>query len=160
MWDGRCPKRCDGFYFDEPSKFFIQIIDKIIIKCFRCCQSIKYSNFKKHVEKECDKILTKCDNDKCKVEIEKGLHAQHMKTCIYGRRTCEECGTMVTRKDLKNRIEYLQQSNNEKNESLIKYRMEAKENEKQIENLKKENDYLNEQLKVLKEIYIPVSEKK
>jgi hypothetical protein len=155
-WDGSCPKRCDSLFltFEKPTKYFIQIIEKVIIRCFRCCESIKYGNFKKHIEGECDKIIVKCLNDNCKVEVEKALLEQHMKSCIYGKRTCEECGSMVYRKDLKNKIEYLQKSNDEKNEMVLKYKQEITEKDRDLEMLKREVESLNQQILDLREIFI------
>lgn len=156
-WDGSCPKKCDVLFltFEKPSKYFNQIIEKIIIRCFRCCESINYRNFKKHIETECDKIIVKCQNENCNITVEKALLEQHMKSCILGKRTCEECGSIVFKKNLKNKLDYLQKSNDEKAEVILNYKQQIIEKDKDIEIYKREIQSLNQQILDLREIFMP-----
>lgn len=103
-WSGRCPKKCGFRNYVKVHKMTAQALDELKIKCLRCSKYINYSKYVDHIEKTCEKLMIKCVNEECQQEMEKINLELHLKNCDFVKQECQECGTNVKRKYLKNKF--------------------------------------------------------
>jgi FtsZ-binding cell division protein ZapB len=150
-WDGKCPKRCGSQLYVKPHRNTLQMLEKLVIKCYRCPKFLNYKQLVDHKENKCDKIKIKCTNPGCTEEIQKDKLEDHLLNCEFGETECEECGRNTIKKNLKKIIDSNRKRINEKNTQIIKYFREISKLKETKENLEEENESLKEEISSLKE---------
>ena len=99
-----CPMKCKNSIFINASKGTLGILEKLVIRCFRCSISLNYSALDNHVKNSCEKLKIPCINEGCYEKIAKDSMEAHYLICEYGTTQCEECGQSTIRKNLKNSL--------------------------------------------------------
>jgi FtsZ-binding cell division protein ZapB len=133
-----CPMRCEKNIFVKPHKNTLQMLEKLIIKCFRCSKYVNYNQLEDHVENKCEKLKIECSHPGCTEKIMKDSLNDHLQICEYGLTDCEECGQSTPRKNLKKIIDSIRKMITDKNIENDRYSRE-------IDNLKESNEiYIKE----------------
>jgi hypothetical protein len=105
IWKKECPNKCSNKEFNKAHKATINMLENLVIRCYRCSNSIEYSKYMEHIEKFCDNLKVKCSNLGCQKEVEKiNLHNHINKECEFTFNNCEECGSYVQKRNFKNKL--------------------------------------------------------
>jgi hypothetical protein len=101
----RCPNN-HKYKESQVSRLAKNLLENILFKCrnfnLGCTNQIKYGNYLKHVETECDFIKCKCHG--CNLQFTKRNILEHVNKCELFEDKCKYCYSMYKRKDLRSHM--------------------------------------------------------
>jgi hypothetical protein len=101
----RCPNAHD-YKEAQVNRLAKNLLENILLTCPNsnsgCTNQIKYGNYLKHVDTDCDYIDYTCHG--CKLVDKKKIVAMHINVCELVDEKCGFCSSMFKRKDLSNHV--------------------------------------------------------
>lgn len=77
-----CPFRCENSILTTNCRLILTLLEKLVLKCHRCSDGIKYANLLSHIKIYCRKKIFRCQNQGCNFFITPQILEAHNKLCL------------------------------------------------------------------------------
>lgn len=77
-----CKFRCENSILMTNCRLILTLLEKLILKCHRCSDGIKYADLVSHIKIHCRKKIFICQNQECGLLITQQILEAHNKLCL------------------------------------------------------------------------------